>query len=214
MNLNHTPVECTLEDHYAGEWQDKLDEIKIEHDEFQVIVDSAAGALGRKTDEILITAIESTTNTSFTGATMTNGIHQTDVDAIVTTFGNSDIPDDGKRYGVVGWSQWGHLLALTAFSSADFIGYDNLPYKGMTEAKFWYTFTWFPFSGLTRAGGNTKCLFYHMTSVGHAIAAETTSEMAYHNDHASWFINNMMSQGACLIDADGCYAVDIADTLA
>lgn len=214
MNLDHTPVLCTLEDHYAGEWHDKLDEIKIIHDEFQVIVDSASGALGRKTDEILVTAIESTSNTSFTGATLTNGIHLTDVDAIVKTFGDADIPDDGKRYGVVGWSQWGHLLALTAFSSTDYIGDNgNLPYQGQTEAKFWYTFTWFPYSGLTNDGTDTTCLFYHNTAIGHAIGAEITSDMAYHNDHASWFVNNMMSQGACLIDENGCYAAAVKNVL-
>lgn len=33
MNLDHTNVECTLQDFYAGDWVDKLDELKINIDE-------------------------------------------------------------------------------------------------------------------------------------------------------------------------------------
>ena len=32
MNLNHTPVECTLQDYYAGDWIDALDELKTNVD--------------------------------------------------------------------------------------------------------------------------------------------------------------------------------------
>ena len=31
MNLDHEPVECTLQDYYAGDWVDALDELKNQH---------------------------------------------------------------------------------------------------------------------------------------------------------------------------------------
>ena len=36
MNLNHEPIECMLQDYYAGDWVDALDELKtnIEMDQF------------------------------------------------------------------------------------------------------------------------------------------------------------------------------------
>ena len=50
MNLDHDPVECVLSDWYAGEWIDKLDELKQEHSERRVAVNAGAWALGRKTE--------------------------------------------------------------------------------------------------------------------------------------------------------------------
>ena len=43
MNVDHTPVTCTLADYYAGDWVDKLDELKVNHDERQVT--ATAGGL-------------------------------------------------------------------------------------------------------------------------------------------------------------------------
>ena len=46
MNIDHEPVECTLADFYAGDWVDKLDELKVNIDERQVIANAGAYALG------------------------------------------------------------------------------------------------------------------------------------------------------------------------
>src|SRR5690606_5801024 len=64
MNLAHSNVECTLQDFYAGDWVDKLDELKVQHNERQVIASAGANALGRKSDELIINALSSaSTNT-------------------------------------------------------------------------------------------------------------------------------------------------------
>jgi hypothetical protein len=39
--------------------------------------------------------------------------------------------------------------------------------------------------------------------VGHAAGADVTTDVTWHGDRASHFVNNMMSQGAALIDASG-----------
>ena len=64
MELTHTTVEATMADHYAPEYIDKLDELKTNINERQAIAMSAAGALGRKTDEILVTAMDSGANST------------------------------------------------------------------------------------------------------------------------------------------------------
>src|SRR3546814_2417371 len=40
MNVDHTPVECILQDFYAGDYVDKLDEAKVNHDERMVIANA------------------------------------------------------------------------------------------------------------------------------------------------------------------------------
>lgn len=42
MSLDHTNVECTLADYYAADYVDKLDELKINIDERQIVAQSAA----------------------------------------------------------------------------------------------------------------------------------------------------------------------------
>ena len=45
MSLDHSPVECELQDYYAGDWVDALDELKLSIDERRVIANSGAYAL-------------------------------------------------------------------------------------------------------------------------------------------------------------------------
>ncbi len=54
MNVDHEPVECQLTDFYAGDWVDKLDEIKTNVDERTIVTHAGAHALRRKTDEVII----------------------------------------------------------------------------------------------------------------------------------------------------------------
>ena len=133
MSLDHSPVECELQDYYAGDWVDALDELKINHDEKQVIVNAGAYALGRKTDELIINA-------------------------------------------------------LASASAANDVGsYD----KAMTKETL--------LSAFAKLNGNNV----PKTAIGHASGQDVKSDITWHGDHAAHFINNMMSQGACLIDETG-----------
>jgi len=212
MNLDHTPVECTLTDHYAGEFVDKLDVLKLNISEMEIAAASGAWALGRKTDELIVTAAETTSNSSAVSV-ITDGLDYADVSAMVTVFGNADVPDDGQRFWMVGWAQWGHLMQLDQFVNADYVGADVRPHQGTTSAKFWNTFHWMPFSGLTRASSKTNCLIYHKTALGHAIGQEIMTDITWQGLYAAHFIDNMMSQGACLIDGNAVYQQDFADAL-
>ena len=62
MELAHTNVTATLTDHYAPEYIDKLDELKINIDERQSVAQSSAYALGRKTDELIVAAMDAGAN--------------------------------------------------------------------------------------------------------------------------------------------------------
>ena len=58
MNLDYSAVECFLQDYYAGEWVDKLDDIKTNVDERAIVANAGAYALSRKTDELIISALD------------------------------------------------------------------------------------------------------------------------------------------------------------
>jgi Phage capsid protein len=208
MEVPHDPVEVVLQDWYAGDYIDKLDELKINIDERQIAADAGAYALGRKSDELIVTALDTTTNVIAHGGT---GLTQAKIETVFTWFGNNSIPDDGQRYAAVSAAGWVDLLAIQAFSSADYIGNDQLPYKGGMSAKRWLSFTWFEFSGLPGSQPDRTQFFYHKTAVGFASGQDVKSEINYVPQRVAHLATSYMSQGAGLIDPIGVYEVHIVE---
>ena len=199
MNLDHSTVEVTLADYYAGDWVDRLDELKVNFDERQVIANAGAYALGRKSDELIINALATTSNSQGSDA---EGMTLAKIQLAFEALGENDVPDDGQRFAVVGWKQWSELLSLKEFASADYVGSDELPFVS-TQAKRWLGTLWIPHSGLPVASSVRSCFWYHKTAVGHAAGSDVATDITWHGDKAAHFVNNMMSQGAGLIDASG-----------
>ena len=165
MNVSHTTVDCTLSDHYAAEYIDDLDMLKTNIDERSLAAQAGAGALGRKTDSLITTQMDTATQTIAHGSA---GMTKAKAYTAFETLGNNDVPDDGQRFFVVSHAGWTDLLDVDQFSNADYIGQSELPFNGMT-AKRWMGFLWFTFSGLDVASNIRKCFAYHTTSMGHGI---------------------------------------------
>lgn len=209
MSIDHSNVECTLTDYYAADYIDKLDELKINHDERMVVTQSAAAAMGRKSDDLIIAQLDATSQTITESGT--TGLNQTKINTVFEAFGNGDVPDDGERYFIVSPGGWTDLLGVTAFSSADFVGPDELPYKGGMVAKRWMGFMFMTFSGLPIATSIRKNFAYHRTGVGMASGAEVSTELNYVPEKAATLATSMMSQGAVLIDTTSVYEVQAYD---
>lgn len=199
MNVDFTAVEATLQDYYAGEWVDRLDELKTNIDERQVLANAGAFALGRKTDELIIAALGATAQVAGSSG---DGLTKAKVLTAFETLGGNDVPDDGQRYAVVGWKQWSDLLELAEFANAEFVGDEQLPWRG-TQAKMWLGTLWIPHSGLPRSDNVRSCFWYHKSAIGHAVGQDVVTDITWHGDRAAHFISNSMSQGAALIDAAG-----------
>jgi hypothetical protein len=211
MNLAHSNVECALQDYYAGDWIDKMDELKININERQVIANAGAHALGRKTDELIISALGTASQNVIADGGV--GLTKAKVLSAFETFGAKDVPDDGARFAVIGWKQWSDLLAINEFVSADYIGHDQLPYTSMTQAKMWLGTIWIPHTGLPITGGGVRsCYFYHKTAIGHASGSDVQTDISWHGDRAAHFVNNMMSQGAALVDDTGVITINCDET--
>ena len=206
MNLNHEPVECILQDYYAGDWVDALDELKTNVDERRVVASAGAYALGRKTDELIVDAMNTAT---ISVGDYSTGLTKDLILAAVEKLNENDVPDDGRRFAVVGVHQWNELLSMEEFISADYVG--DTPLTAGFEARKWMGITWLLYNGLPVSGDNRDCFIYHASSIGHACGQEVKTDISWHGERAAHFISNSMSQGAVLIDNSGIVRVKCGD---
>ena len=202
MELTHTNVEATMADYYAAEYIDKLDELKININERQAVAQSAAAALGRKTDEILITAMDSGANSTQINDT-SGALVKADLLTIFETFGSADIPEDGNRYIAMAPAGFADLFNINEFASSDFVGPQNLPFAGGMTMKEFLGFKIFSTSAVS--GG--KNFAYHTSSVGLGINSDVQTEVNYVPEKVSHLATSMMSMGAVVIDDNGIYEV-------
>ena len=205
MNSVHSNVTATLSDFYAADYVDKLDELKVNIDERNIVAQNAAYALGRKTDEIITDTFDAgATALANNSAGTTTGMNLDKAQNVFEIFGNNDVPDDGQRYWVVGPKQWSDLLDIDQFSRAEYIGEADLPYKGGMTAKRWLSFMWMGFSGLPTSGSTDRhTMAFHKSSLGLGVGSDVRTEVNYIPEKVAHLTTSYMSMGAVLIDGDG-----------
>jgi hypothetical protein len=212
MNLDHSSVDCTLTDYYGGEYLDKLDELKINHDERAVITQSLAWAFARKTDYLISTAAISGANTT-TLTTTNSKTFRNSVLAARRELRERDVPaGDGQLFGVVSPGMEAWFMTVPEFASADYTG-AALPYVN-APMKTWLGINWICYTDLDLTGNDRTGFIAHRTAIGHAIQADVKIDMQWKNERWAHFAAGAMAQGACLIDADGVQELVLDETAA
>jgi predicted RNase H-related nuclease YkuK (DUF458 family) len=210
MDITHSTVDVTLADFYAADYVDRLDELKTNIDERQVLSQSAAAALGRKTDQLIIDVLDAGSNASnvvhgSAGLTLAKAL------TVYESFGAADVPDDGQRYFVVSPAGWADLLQIDQFSRAEYVGEADLPYAGGLTAKRWLGFMWFTHSGLSKASTTRDCHAYHKSAIGVAMGSDIRTEINYIPEKVSNLITSYMSLGVVEIDGNGMIECQITE---
>lgn len=228
MNVDHTPVECTLEDFYAGDWVDKLDEAKTNIDERGVIARAGAFALGRKVDEQIITKLETTTETEIDWVQTSSAAIRNSMLKMGAALDDNDVSNDGDKYGLLSPQAWAAAMTVEEFSNSQFVGSDGLPFTKGTAMGIsfvdWNGVKWQSHTGVDGKGTSASSNYvYHKTAVGYATGAHANNnavndvvaaDITWHGDRASHFVNHSMSGGACLIDGTGVIKGTFDDTAA
>ena len=202
MDLAHTAVSATLTDYYAADYVDKLDELKVNIDERQVVAQSAAYALGRKTDEVLIAILDAATSIAANVASSATGMTLIKAKNMMEVFNGLDVPDDNQRYWVVGPKQWSDLLSVDQFSRVEYVGPNELPFPSGFTAKRWMGFLFFVHSGLSTSGSDRLNLAFHKSAIGLGIGSDVRTEVNYIPEKVSHLITSMISLGAVEIDGN------------
>lgn len=201
MELEHSKVYADMADYYAPEYIDDLDAAKTNISLRTDYARASAWALGRQTDERIITALDTTTNTgnstAYGGATAGTLDLQT-VLGISEALNDNDVPADMMRFGVISPSTLSDLLAITGATSSDFTT-QKLLTTGR-EPAFWMGFNWIVHTGLP---SGVDGYFFHKPSVGLGVCQDIQTQVDWVAEKVAWLVNSWMSMGAVIIDDDG-----------
>ena len=228
MNQAHTAPSCTLVDFYAGDWVDKFDQAKTNMAIRQSYASGGAMALGRKIDTQITTVLDTTTSTvitvDLTGTSAT--VRGTVLEWVEAIFDN-DVPNDGDVYGVITARLWAQLMTVTSFASADFVGFDGLPFKqgpntGIGKWKDWMGVKWAVHTGLPgKVTAAAKGWLWHKSAIGYASAKAqgniagneaVSADVQWVAPRQAWWVSHGMSGEACMIDDTGVVEATYDDT--
>lgn len=226
MNVSHTAPTCTLSDFYAGDWVDKLDEAKINHDERMALAQAGAWALGRKVDDQILTELDNTSQTTASWSVASIAAIENSFLNWIKAVDSLDVPNDGRRYGVLSAFAWAAAMKIDSFGNANFVGSDGLPFTTgapIMRWKAWNGVLWCVHTGISGHGTATsKGYIWHRNALGYATGAVPSNageqsnmvmaDITWHGDRASHFVNQWMSGGAKLIDDTGVVECDFDDT--
>lgn len=210
MNQDHTAPSVTLQDFYAGDWVDKLDEAKININDRDVIASGGAQALGRKVDDQITTVLNTTTQAAI-ALTLTNkgNVLASLLEWVEAVWAN-DVPNDGQVFAVMTPRLWSQAMTLDQFNRAEYVGADGMAFKqgpsiGVAAWKNWMNIKWKMQTGLPGAATSSGLAWvWHMMALGYAIARSAgnvagresvAADITWHGDRAAHFVNNMMSGG-------------------
>ncbi len=231
MNQEHTAPSTNLQDFYAGDWVDKLDEAKTNINERDVIASGGAQALGRKLDDQITTILDTTSQAAvtITTAAATSRAILADILEWAEAAWDNDVPNDGQVYAVVTPRLWSQMMTFDQFQRAEYVGSDGMEYRngpsiGRAKWKDWMGIMWKMQTGLPGAGtASGKAWIWHKMACGYAIAksagnvagrAAVAADITWHGDRAAHFVNNMMSGNAVMIDDTGVIEANFDDTQA
>lgn len=207
MNITHSVATATLSDWCAPEYSDIYDLEKLTFDERKELATTVAGAMGRRMDQLVIDAMDTSAYATQVGVNLggTNtGINLTKLLRAKRLLDDNGVPAENRHLAI---SAYGleQALAVTQVGSAD---YNILRPLMDGTLKSWGGFQFHMIEtrtegGLPVASSVRNGFAWHQDAVGLAIGIDMRTEMNYIPEKTSWLINGIFSAGAVSIDTDG-----------
>jgi hypothetical protein len=211
MGIGYAFATATLANWNAPEYTDIFDQAEVNFDEKQELADTIAGALGRRSDQLVIDAIDAITPSS-TVAHGSAGLTMAKViDAQVALRGKA-VPN-ANLYAAINGKGLGGLLKDEKATSADYQAVKALVSGGVNSL------AGFQFiilddraeGGLTVTSNTVDSYFFSRDAVGLAVGIDMKTSVDWVAQKTSWLCNGMMKAGAVVRDVDGICKVEYKD---
>jgi hypothetical protein len=212
MNVAHSLVTATLANYVAPEYTDIFDQAEVNFDEKQELAKTIAGALGRRLDDIVISAMDAATPAATVGdgatALAATDLIDAKVELVKGGVGSADLYCAISGAGLAG------LLADEKVSSAD---YQNV--KALVNGEI-NTFAGFnviviedrTVGGLTTTTDVTAGYAFAKDAIGLAIGVDNKTTIDYVPEKVSYLCNGMLKAGAAVRDTAGLIQVNFDAT--
>lgn len=198
----HSYVDVTITDAYASILIDDLDLIKTNADLKKEYVTIVGRAIAKELDARIITALTAGTATTTTNAGAFSLARALEIKKY---FDASQVPDS-DRFVIVGSKTMADMLAITAFTSADFNTVRALV-QGDIDTYLGLKFITVPDAMLSLNAGPTPDtrvnLAFHKDALGVAINAEPKPFMDWSADKHAWWVGCTAAMGAAIVDTTG-----------
>lgn len=206
-------VPCDLETYYAGDEIDEQEVSSTSANGMLVITDNAMASMNTRVDDLILTAINSSTQTV---ADSSSSIFTLDTAKAIWNHFQSNHVFRNREMPIinVGVHQWNQLMDIKQFYHADAITANDLPYL-FTKAetgRFWMDMVWrvdpdLP-AGTTE--GTTKCNAFVKSCVGLALGGvDKVRVRETDDDTILYYMRRKL--GAVLIDETGALTFDVKD---
>lgn len=212
MNVAHSLVTATLANYVAPEYTDIFDQAEVNFDEKQELAKTIAGALGRRLDDIVISAMDAATPAATVGVGTTalaaDDLIDAKVELVKGGVGSADLYCAISGAGLAG------LLADEKVSSAD---YQNV--KALVNGEV-NTFAGFnviviedrTVGGLTTTTDVTAGYAFAKDAIGLAIGVDNKTTIDYVPEKVSYLCNGMLKAGAAVRDTAGLVQINFDAT--
>ncbi|WP_299083201.1 phage capsid protein [uncultured Paraglaciecola sp.] len=216
MDIDHTLVNCILENWVAPEYTDIFDQAEVNFDEKSQLAKTISKALGRREDQLLIDALDGAGSYLATVGTATGGSNRMNIGKIRAAgeeLDQQEVDEDGRIMILSARSKWS-MLEDPELSSSD---YNTVKALANGEINTYAGFT-FKFIGTRSEGGLTSAsnvfdgYAYHKDALGLAIGIDQKTEVNYVPEKTSWLCNGLLKAGAVAIDTTGLVKVQATET--
>ena len=202
MNVEHGLVNCPLTNWRAAEYTDIFNNADVNFSEVNELGGIIANALGRRSDQLILDALASTTNTPV-GTTGTK-LSIATLLAAKKALDKAGVPTS-DRYLVIEGKGLEDLLSTTEVTSADyntvkalvggdlnsFLGFKIIQLADREEG------------GIADNGTDYTAFAYHKRAVGFALNMDISTKTEWVAQKQSWLSVGNLKAGAALIDEEG-----------
>tara|TARA_R110000772_G_scaffold31235_2_gene77234 strand:- start:2087 stop:2920 length:834 start_codon:yes stop_codon:yes gene_type:complete len=213
MDVGHEFKVATLSNWNAPEYTDIFDAADVNFDEKQELANTIAGALGRRTDQLVIDAMDAstplTTPVAAGGTNLTmakvikaqvelrdQGVPNTDLFAVINADGLGGLLNDELATS----ADYQNIKALVSGEVNTLVGFQFVIIETRTEG------------GLTEAGNIVDSWFFQRPSVGLAIGIDMKTEINWIPERTAWLTNGMLKAGSVVRDEGGLVKVQYDKT--
>ena len=211
MDVTHSLVTATLQNWNAPEYTDIFDAQEVNFDEKQELATTIAGALGRRTDQLVIDAMDAASPTAVgTGGTAlaASDLIDAKIELVKSGVGSGDL------FTVINGAGLAGLLADELITSAD---YQNV--KALVNGEV-NTFAGFNVAvledraegGLTIATDVVSGYAFARDAIGLAIGIDMKTSIDYVPQKTSYLCNGMLKAGAAVRDVAGLVEINFDAT--